>query len=70
MTFYKRLVYRGFCPPLHGVDIFSAGKLKRKQYHLFNLPPDPEEVESGELLEVKKSPVSGSIEGGEKVGIL
>ena len=49
------------------VDFF----LESQSYSdLFNFPPDPEEVESGEFLEVKKSPVSGSIEGGEKVCIL
>ena len=48
-------------------QIFSQFKTSS---HLFHFPPDPEEVESCELLEVKKSPVSGAIEGGEEVGVL
>ena len=48
--------------------IFSL--LAKTSFHLFHFPPDPEEVEPGELLEVKKSPVSGRIEGREEVGIL
>ena len=52
---------------LYRVDIFLESSYLS---YLFNFPPYPEEVEASEFLEVKKSPVSRSIEGGEKVCIL
>ena len=41
-----------------------------RDLHLLHLPPHPEKVEASELLEVEKSPVAGSVEGGEEIGIL